>query len=46
MRYIENKLDVHCDKGTSNGVINFNDDIYLTDNQAIFIDEIDKIIFE
>ena len=44
--FIENKLDVHCDKGTTNGVINFNDDIYLTDNQALFIDEIDKIIFE
>ena len=44
--FIENKLNVHCDKGTPNGIINFNDDIYLTDNQAIFIDEIDKIIFE
>lgn len=46
LEFIENKLDVHCDKGTTNGVINFNDDIYLTDNQALFIDEIDKIIFE
>ena len=44
--FIENILDVHCDKGTSNGVINSNDDLYLTNNQAIFIDENEKIIFE
>ena len=44
--FIENVLDVHCDKGTSIGVINSSDDIYLTDNQAIFIDDNEKIIFE
>ena len=46
LRFIENVLDVHCDKGTPNGVINSSDDIYLTDNQAIFIDDNEKIIFE
>ena len=44
--FIENVLDVHCDNGTSIGVINSNDDIYLTDNQAIFINDNEKIIFE
>jgi peptidase E len=44
--FIENVLDVHSDKGTSNGVINSSDDIYLTNNQAIFIDDNEKIIFE
>lgn len=44
--FIENILDVHCNKGTPNGVINSTDDIYLTDNQAIFIDENEKVIFE
>ena len=42
--FIENVLDVHCDKGTSVGIINSSDDIYLTDNQAIFIDDNEKII--
>ena len=46
LRFIENVLDVHCDKGTGIGVINSSDDIYLTDNQAIFIDDNEKIIFE
>lgn len=44
--FIENKLDVHCDNGSLNGIINSNDDIYLTNNQAIFIDDEEKIIFE
>lgn len=44
--FIENRLDVHCDNGTSNGIINSNDDIYLTNNQAIFIDDNERIIFE
>ena len=44
--FIENRLDVHCDKGTSNGIITSNDDIYLTNNQAIYISDIEKIIFE
>lgn len=44
--FIENKLDVHCDVGTPNGVINSTSDIFLTDNQAIFINGEEKIIFE
>lgn len=44
--FIENVLDVHSDKGTPNGVINSTDNIYLTNNQAILIDENEKIIFE
>lgn len=44
--FIENRLDVHCDKGTSNGTITSNDDIYLTNNQAIYISDDEKIIFE
>lgn len=44
--FIENILDVHCENGTKNGIINTNDDIYLTDNQAIFIDDNERIIFE
>ncbi len=44
--FIGNRLDVHCDNGTSNGIINSNDDIYLTNNQAIFINDNEKIIFE
>lgn len=43
---IENHLDVHCESGTENGIINTNNDILLTDNQAIFIDENESIIFE
>ena len=41
-----NNLDIHCDIGTNNGAINFNDDIYLTDNQSIYISDKEKIIFE
>ena len=41
---IDNYLDVHCDKGTPNGIVN-NEDIYLTDNQALIIDK-EKIVFE
>ena len=44
--FIENVLDVHCDNGTPNGVINSSDNIYLTDNQAIYINDDEKIIFE
>ncbi len=46
LEFIENVLDVHCDNGTPNGVINSCDNIYLTNNQAIFIDANEKIIFE
>ena len=44
--FIENRLDVHCDKGTNNGIITSNDDLYLTNNQAIYISDSEKIIFE
>lgn len=44
--FIENKLEVHCDKGTPNGKIKSKEDIYLTDNQAIYIDDNEKTIFE
>ena len=44
--FIENRLDVHCDKGTPNGTITLNDDLYLTNNQAIYISDSEKIIFE
>ena len=46
LMFIDNVLDVHCDNGTSNGIIMNNDDIYLTDNQAIYISDNEKIIFE
>lgn len=44
--FIKNKLDVHCDKGTNDGIITSDDNIYLTNNQAIYINDTDKIIFE
>lgn len=43
---IENNLDVHCENGTENGIITTNNSILLTDNQAIFIDGKESIIFE
>ena len=46
LRLIKNKLDVHCEKGSSNGLVNTNQDLYLTDNQAIYINDNDIIIFE
>ena len=47
MTVIKNKLDVHCDKGSPNGLVNnTNEDLYLTDNQAIYINDNDIIIFE
>jgi peptidase E len=46
LRIIENILDVHCDKGTPNGIINSDENIYLTNNQAIYINDKESIIFE
>ncbi len=43
---IKNKLDVHCSVGTPNGIIQSNDEVYLTDNQAIYINDSESIIFE
>lgn len=42
---IDNVIDVHCDEGSSNGEIN-EYQINLTNNQAIYLDEDEKIIFE
>lgn len=46
LNLLGNKLEVHCNNGTSNGLINSSNDIYLTDNQAIYINNDDIIIFE
>ena len=46
LRFIENVIDVHCEQGTENGVVNSQDAIYLTDNQAIYITDEQSIIFE
>ncbi len=45
-KFIENRLDVHCDKGSPNGVVESTDEIFLTDNQAIYINDKESIIFE
>ena len=42
---LENNIDVHCEIGSENGIITNNNDIFLTDNKAIFIDEKKSIIF-
>lgn len=44
--FLENNLNVHCKSGTANGIINNKNDIFLTDNQAIFINGQEDIIFE
>ena len=44
--FIINKLDVHCEKGTANGLVTSSDNLYLTDNQAIYISDDKKMIFE
>lgn len=43
---ISNIVDVHCNNGSENGVIDYDGKIYLTDNQAIYIDDDKSIIFE
>lgn len=43
---LNNKLDVHCDKGTNNGIINDINKIFLTDNQALYISDKEAIVFE
>ena len=45
-KFINNKLDVHCHKGSPNGIIKSTDEIFLTDNQAIYINDKESIIFE
>lgn len=44
--FLKNDLDVHCDNGSTNGTINTEEPIYLTNNQAIFIDDNSMTIFE
>lgn len=44
--FIQNMLDVHCESGSKNGVVTTNEDILLTDNQAIFINDDEILIFE
>ena len=46
LEFIKNKLDVHCEKGSKNGVIVNDDAINLTDNQAIYINDEKMVIFE
>ncbi len=46
LNFIKNKLDVHCTKGSQNGLVKTNENIYLTDNQALYISDNDLIIFE
>ena len=44
--FIKNALDVHCNVGTENGIINTDEKICLTNNQAIYIDDEIAEIFE
>lgn len=44
--FLNNDLQVHCEKGSNNGGINTKDTIYLTNNQAILIDDNSIEIFE
>ena len=46
LHFINNKLNVHCKHGSNNGIINSNKDIFLTNNQAIYINDKENIIFE
>lgn len=46
LNLIDNILDVHCDKGSNNGIINNTENIYLTDNQALLITDKEIIVFE
>ena len=46
LKLIENEIDVHCKYGSENKIITPNKPINLTDNQAIYISETEKYIFE
>lgn len=46
LEFIKNKIDVHCEKGSKNGVIVNDDEISLTNNQAIYINDEEMVIFE
>lgn len=43
---IKNIVDVHCDKGNDNGLIKNENMVCLTDNQAIYINDDESVIFE
>lgn len=44
--FIKNVVDVHCDKGTEVGKIENDDKIYLTNEQAIYINDDGAFIIE
>lgn len=44
--FIENKLDVHCKRGSKDGVVTTNEELFLTDEQAVFINDDEILIFE
>ena len=46
LEFIKNEIDVHCKSGSKNGKIIDNNKISLTDNQAIYINDNEMIIFE
>lgn len=46
LNFVSNKLEVHCEKGSSIGKITNNETIYLTNNQAIVIINEEKSILE
>ena len=46
LNFINNKLSVHCDNGTPDGPVNDEGEIFLTDNQAIYINGEENVIFE
>jgi dipeptidase E len=46
LNLISNDLDVHCSTGSNNGIIENENEIFLTDNQAICILDDKKYIFE
>ncbi|MDE5539989.1 MAG: hypothetical protein K2J20_05840, partial [Bacilli bacterium] len=43
---IKNIVDVHCDNGNDNGIIKNENKLSLTDNQAIYINDDEIVIFE
>lgn len=46
LHFLDNELEVHCEKGSKNGIINTKDKIYLTNNQAIYINDTEMRIIE
>lgn len=46
LNFIDNIIDVHCDKGSSIGKIKTLDNIYLTNDQAILITDDGATIIE